>query len=547
MDKVHLIKEAISGNTKAIQTIYADYLPLMRGVCIKIVRNQDIVDDLVHDSFILALTSLDKLRNPDRLGEWLTTIVRNVSLKYLEKQKRENTISLSDIADDDLSISYPTDSPESYLSEKELLALINRLPTGYRQVLKLSVIKGFSHQEIANLLHIKPHSVSSQLTRAKRLLRNMILLLLALAAIPVYKIILKKQTTEIKEPQRFAQKKKETAPGSTPKATPAISGPDSGPALKAHLSAEATTNTSQNPACKDSAKTDSDIAIPVFLTAEHFQIKTGRKIQPLETVRSLSRKTTVRHSDAWQLLASGASGNSLMQHIPNVIFTDGNIASGSSPILRTWEEYAEYLESRMHDGMSEDSLTLIRIAQNNSGEIIEKEHHERPLTFGISLSRRIGKDWNLNLGLQYSVLKSSFILGSMTGENGNDSCYIKKRQNIHYIGLPLAVSYNFFSKQAFSSYASFGTTLYIPIHGQLSEQYIIEPDYKKTIHVSHFTPKAQWSLGISLGLQYKLSQNWSLYAEPTFRWYIPNNSDYHTIWTEKPYVFTVPLGLRFTW
>lgn len=74
MSKEQIIKEAILGNDKAIETLYREFGPLMKGVCYRIVKDETIVEDLVHDSFVLALLSLDKLHNYKRCGEWLTTI-----------------------------------------------------------------------------------------------------------------------------------------------------------------------------------------------------------------------------------------------------------------------------------------------------------------------------------------------------------------------------------------------------------------------------------------------------------------------------------------
>lgn len=74
----------------------------------------------------------------------------------------------SSIADEfDVESSLASDS---MLEEKELLEIINKLPSGYCKVFKMAVIEGFSHKEIAEKLGIEPHSSSSQLTRAKVML-----------------------------------------------------------------------------------------------------------------------------------------------------------------------------------------------------------------------------------------------------------------------------------------------------------------------------------------------------------------------------------------
>ncbi len=80
------------------------------------------------------------------------------------------------------------------------MAEIDKLPVGYKKVFKLSVLDGLSHQEIAKLLDIAPHSSSSQLARAKALLRNklnqrtILIMVLVLIIIPVYKQLITKNS-----------------------------------------------------------------------------------------------------------------------------------------------------------------------------------------------------------------------------------------------------------------------------------------------------------------------------------------------------------------
>lgn len=65
-------------------------------------------------------------------------------------------------------------TPENYLGEKEIMDIVRQLPTGYSKVFQMAVIEGYSHKEIAERMGIEPHSSSSQLARAKAMLRKMI-------------------------------------------------------------------------------------------------------------------------------------------------------------------------------------------------------------------------------------------------------------------------------------------------------------------------------------------------------------------------------------
>lgn len=60
----------------------------------------------------------------------------------------------------------------SSLSEEELIRLITSIPDGYRTVFNLYVIEGFTHKEIAEMLHIEEATSRSQLAKARRLLQE---------------------------------------------------------------------------------------------------------------------------------------------------------------------------------------------------------------------------------------------------------------------------------------------------------------------------------------------------------------------------------------
>lgn len=550
MDKTELVKKAVAGDEKAAGTIYKVYLPLMKGVCRKIVQDDEsVVCDLVHDSYILALLSLDKLQDPERLGEWLTTIVRNVALKYISEQKRLRVVPFSSLGEDGLDMIDERVSSDTEMMEKELLELVSQLPEGYHDVFRLAVIKGFSHQEIAKLLHIKPHSSSSQLSRAKALLRKMLFLWFVLCLlIPVaYMFFIGKERYAVKRIKTVAREVgDETGEGEYP-CIPLVT------SSKDEQIAESLLKSDSKDSLKDSLDgmvkniPFSENSISSVICREDRYMVDSVHIPSIVEAKRLSRRLKMK-LPKWHFWAFGYSESGNSSLASGGLANLGNQVGSVSPMsFHTWEEYAQYLERQVWDGMSEDSLTLVNIAKANNGEIVEVEHHSRPITCGFSLSKKLSRSWAVNWGVQYTLLKSDFKLGTLKGIQESDSCYIKRKQDIHYLGIPFNLSYRFFSHHSFSADASVGGALHIPVSGRLKEQYVIEPNYSKTVNVYRFIPKVQWSIGLSIGVQYRLSSCWEVYMEPTFKWYIPNQSSYHTVWTDHPYMFTVPFGVRFTW
>lgn len=187
----------------------------MRGICISITKeDEDTINDLVQDAFILTYNSLGKLKDNSKFKEWCATITKKIALRHLEKKSKVEVVPLSSFMDEELEVEGAL-STDSILYEKDILELINTLPTGYGKVFRMSVIEGFSHKEIADRLGIEPHSSSSQLARAKAMLRNMIdkralaTISIILISIPLCKYLFWKRTVEEKNiPTANAERKK---------------------------------------------------------------------------------------------------------------------------------------------------------------------------------------------------------------------------------------------------------------------------------------------------------------------------------------------------
>lgn len=198
-----IIQRAKRKDPKALDAIYNMYHRKMTGICMKIVKeDEDTAHDLVHDAFILAFASLEKLKDNEKLGEWLATITKNVALKYKAQKRKVQVEPLSAIQPDVPMATDSASQPDASVNSRDILALVAQLPEGYARIFRLSVIEGFTHKEIADMLGIAPHSSSSQLSRAKKLLRQMMqyrkwsVVILLLLSLPLYFVLLHRDEEE---------------------------------------------------------------------------------------------------------------------------------------------------------------------------------------------------------------------------------------------------------------------------------------------------------------------------------------------------------------
>lgn len=549
-----LLEKVKAGDTDALNIIYERYSPMMRSICFSITKeDEDTINDLVQDAFVLTYYSLSKLKDNSKFKEWCAAITKNTALKHLEKKSKLQTISFSSIMDEELEIEGALQT-DSLLHENDILELINSLPTEYGKVFRMSVIEGFSHKEIADKLGIEPHSSSSQLARAKAMLRNMIdkralaAISIILISIPLCKYLFWKKTVEEKKLPTANVERKNNNKIDKPELESISSQTNRYVANTFITKKKQIREISLDSIVKSNEWKNEDtirnIAIIIEERDTTLSDTTSMFIPQIENY--IVTDTTRHKKNKWQFLATGSLGSALAQNVYKLIASNNNglpDPDGPTPIIpneiSTWEDYYKHLQQKEHEGMSADTLALMTIAKHNSGKIVEHEQHDKPITFGISLTKNIGKNWSLGTGIQYSLLKSNFTLGE--GEY-----FINRVQKVHYLGIPLSTSYKWFNSKNWSAYSSAGIIFNIPMYGKNNEQYVtgITVPYKDSWH---FIPSVQWSVGVGTGLQYHFAPNWSIYLEPSFNWYIPNGSTIHTIWTEHPFSVTVPFGIRFAW
>lgn len=568
-----LVEKAKQGDADAFSTLYQMYYPKLKGICINILReDKAVVDDLVQDAFILAFVSLKDLKNTHRFSQWLTSITTNLVLKYQEKGKRYDFISLSDIEDEFSSVLEDGNTSKQSISYEEIMAAIDSLPEGYKKIFNMSVLDGLSHQEISELLDIAPHSSSSQLSRAKAMLRNilspraMLIIVLALIVIPVYRYFTAKKKIVSENDVNIVRTRKSNE-DITPiqkKPNVSVSRTQNAVLCSNHRSVQQGKNIVIT--VGDSIKTGQNVILEISDSLQENQyvladnkrdsiIKKDSVYTPIPNEeRWIADDTRTHKKSKWQLLAAGSLGTTLAQNVYKIITSSNNNIGSSQPSgpdqpttpdqpseksFTTWEEYAEYLHRLTPTDPTAENVAMMDIADNNKGKIEEYEHHDKPITLGLAVNKNIGKHWSLETGLQYSYLKSYFTLGT-----GNYR--VDKEQKLHYIGIPIKLSYQFMAYKRLSAYGSAGASIQIPLSGKTYADYVIGGKSGYTTDWKTI-PSIQWTVNTNIGIQYQFAPKLTLFVEPTLNWYIPNGSEVKNTWTERPFTLTVPFGIRLSW
>ena len=145
----------------------------MLAICYRYTGDIDAAHDVLHDGFIKIFTRFT-FRGECALRTWVTRVMVTQSIDYLRKQKRFNELVVNGELLPDVEDETSIAEAGGHLSKDVLMAFVAELPDGCRTVFNLYVFEEKSHKEIAGMLHIKEHSSTSQLHRAKCLLAKRI-------------------------------------------------------------------------------------------------------------------------------------------------------------------------------------------------------------------------------------------------------------------------------------------------------------------------------------------------------------------------------------
>ena len=172
-NEIELIEGCRAGKDDARKALYTQFSRRMLAVCYRYTGNEDEAYDVLHDGFVKIFTHFT-FRGECSLTSWMTKVMMSQAIDYLRRKQRFAHLvvgeeQLPDVADEQSVV-----ESGSRLSEEVLMKFVAELPDGCRTVFNLYVFEEKSHKEIAELLHIKEHSSTSQLHRAKCLLAKRI-------------------------------------------------------------------------------------------------------------------------------------------------------------------------------------------------------------------------------------------------------------------------------------------------------------------------------------------------------------------------------------
>lgn len=148
--------------------VYHLFADKLFAVCLKYSRNYQDAEDNLQDSFLTIFSKIKQYNYKGSFEGWLKRItIHTVLQKYRNKWPLEIEKEITEDLEDKT-----LDLENAVFSVDDLLAYIQQLPDKYRLVFNLYVLDNYSHKEIAELLKISEGTSKSNLSRARRILKE---------------------------------------------------------------------------------------------------------------------------------------------------------------------------------------------------------------------------------------------------------------------------------------------------------------------------------------------------------------------------------------
>ena len=170
----------------------------------------------------------------------------------------------------------------------------------------------------------------------------------------------------------------------------------------------------------------------------------------------------------------------------------------------------------------------------------EEAKHHIPVKLGVSFRYYLNDRWSIQSGLTYSYLASDLSYNSIATS-------YETKQKLHYIGIPIQAGLRIWEGKRSRSYISAGGQVEKLISGKAITHYTLDKQFSGTLIENISDNKLLFSALASIGIEYMLGKDLSLYAEPGIHYYFKNGNGLNTHYNEQPLNFNITVGFRFHW
>lgn len=178
----------------------------------------------------------------------------------------------------------------------------------------------------------------------------------------------------------------------------------------------------------------------------------------------------------------------------------------------------------------------------NQPEVDDSYTHKMPVKLGLTARYAFTNLLGIESGLTYSLLQSDIKRGS----ESTTGAWSNSDQTLHYLGVPLNLTFNFLNSRYVDVYASAGGMMEFGVKGSIKTTDHLHNSMTST-HQNAITPKGLlWSVNATAGVQVNVLPSLGIYVEPGMSHHFKNDRQPRSSYTDKPTNFALGFGLRYT-
>ena len=206
----------------------------------------------------------------------------------------------------------------------------------------------------------------------------------------------------------------------------------------------------------------------------------------------------------------------------------GKTSGGNSPVLMSSMPSSDpvYYDKNIKIASFFDERYMAMIP---TSDLYEKTKHHQPISVGMQVGFHLLPKLKLSTGLVYTKASSDFI-------SGVSDTRTVSIQDLHYIGIPLNLSYSVWEYKGLHTYVTAGGEGAVNIKNHTETDGEVKESKRD---------KMQWSTNASVGIQYDFIPQLGVYVEPGMKYYFDNGSQIENIFKDKKLNFNIQFGLRF--
>ena len=169
MGEKELLERARAGDRRAMGDLYEAHARRVYTVVRRLVGDDHLAEDLAQEAWVRAFEKLHLFRGEAAFGTWIYRLATNVALNRLRRSAKRDGVEAA--ADLPRVVKAPD---EAVVNRRILTVALDQLPPGYRRVLVLHDLEGWTHEEIATSLSCSAGTSKSQLHKARARMRDLI-------------------------------------------------------------------------------------------------------------------------------------------------------------------------------------------------------------------------------------------------------------------------------------------------------------------------------------------------------------------------------------